>query len=313
MLFGIITVVVGVFVALAALYFLAPGAIFAVSVVLGRMKGGLKLKTIDIDDHTISYLAGGEGESLLLLHGFGADKDNWTLVAPYLKRSFTMIIPDLPGFGESSFRSDASYSIDSQVERLVLFVEKLGITKLHIGGNSMGGYLAVALANRLRQSVESLWLLAPAGVTTDEKAEGVILIEQDDNPLIIKTEEDLDRLIQLCFEKPPFTPNPIKHFLLERAKERADTNQNLFHDLIGGELPQTEDNPLQLENLVGEMRTTTLLVWGDKDRILHPSGLQVLSGKLQVVKTIMMSDMGHVPMVERPEQTAIDFLNFSKK
>ena len=299
---------------LVIVYYMFPGLIFVLSLKIARLKGGLVKRSVVIKDHTITYLIGGTGEPLLLLHGFGADKDNWTLIATHLRRRFKLIIPDLPGFGESSFLNDRKYSAKDQVELLVAFIQELGVSKFHVGGNSMGGYLAAMLALRLGPAVKSAWLLAPAGVTTDENEKGVALIESGDNPLIINSAKEFERLINLCFEVPPLTPQPIKSFLYKKAKSRADANRRLFSDLIGDKLP-TEGNPLQLEQFIGELETRILLVWGDKDRILHFDGLEVLSKKLEECRkdfqSVLMSDMGHIPMVERPKETAQDFLRFS--
>ncbi len=299
---------------LVIVYYMFPGLIFVLSLKIGRLKGGLAKKSIVIKDHTITYLIGGTGEPLLLLHGFGADKDNWTLIAPHLKQKFQLIIPDLPGFGESSFLTEKQYSAKDQVELLTVFLQELGVSKLHVGGNSMGGYLAALLAFRLGSDVKSVWLLAPAGVTTDKNEEGVALIESGDNPLIIDSEKEFERLIKLCFEVPPLTPQPIRSFLYKKAKSRAGTNRRLFSDLIGDELP-LEGNPLELEKFIGELKARVLLVWGDKDRILHSDGLEVLSQKLDECErdfqSVLMPGMGHIPMVERPKETAQDFLRFS--
>jgi len=58
---------------------------------------------------------GGKGETLVLLHGFGANKDNWTRLAKYLMSHYRIIAPDLPGFGESSSPNDIDYTVAAQV------------------------------------------------------------------------------------------------------------------------------------------------------------------------------------------------------
>ena len=299
-----------------ALYYFFPGILFNSSIKLGRWKAGLIKKNIVIGDQTIAYLTGGKGEPLLLLHGFGADKDNWTLIAPYLVAKYQLIIPDLAGFGESPFLEGKTYSPTEQVDLLIGFVRQLGVHKLHVGGNSMGGYLAAKFAQKVGSDVQSVWLLAPAGVTTEKNADGISLIESGDNPLIIHTESDFDRLIRLCFEVPPSTPKAIKSFLFKKARDRAVVNSRLFSDLIGGQtIP--EENPLKLEDSIEKIESNIFLVWGDSDRILHVDGLQVLEEKLANAnrrhESVMMNNMGHIPMIERPEDTATDFLNFSQR
>jgi pimeloyl-ACP methyl ester carboxylesterase len=92
-----------------------------------------------VGKHTIVYLEGGRGESVLLLHGFGADKDNWNLFSRYLTKRYHVIAPDLPVFGESSKIWSDQYNISAQVERVHDFVKQLGLKSFHLAGNSMGG------------------------------------------------------------------------------------------------------------------------------------------------------------------------------
>ena len=65
---------------------------------------GLVKKEIQVDSHRIVYLEGGQGETVLLLHGFAGNKDNWTYFAEPLIRDYHVVIPDLAGFGESTKR-----------------------------------------------------------------------------------------------------------------------------------------------------------------------------------------------------------------
>ena len=86
---------------LAGFYFLFPEAVFKVGIDAQRCSADLGKKEVQVDGKKIVYLVGGEGEKLLLLHGFGANKDHWTAFAKYSK-GYHLVIPDIPGFGESS-------------------------------------------------------------------------------------------------------------------------------------------------------------------------------------------------------------------
>lgn len=102
-------------------------------------------------------------EAVILLHGAGADKTTWLRFARDLQCDAPLIVPDLPGHGQSTCSLDANYSIDAQVKYLVEFMQSLGITRAHMVGNSMGGAIALALAAEAPQQVASLILIAAAG------------------------------------------------------------------------------------------------------------------------------------------------------
>ena len=67
---------------------------------------------------------------------------------------------------------------------------------------------------------------------------------------------------------------------------------------------------MPLEGRIDGLATRTLVAWGDDDRVLHPSGLDVVAGLLPKAERILMPRMGHVPMIERPAETAADYLRF---
>ncbi|MCP3952871.1 MAG: alpha/beta hydrolase, partial [Desulfobacterales bacterium] len=110
----------------------------------------------------IEYLEGGQGDTLLLLHGFGANKDNWTRIGKHLTPHFRVIAPDLPGFGESGKNPDGDYSISAQARFVKDFVQALGIKSFHIGGSSMGGNIAGAYASSNPETLKSLLLICDA-------------------------------------------------------------------------------------------------------------------------------------------------------
>jgi hypothetical protein len=62
----------------------------------------LERKTMQLGDHEITYLEGGKGPAIVMLHGITADSGNWTRFARYYTANYRVVIPDLPGFGESS-------------------------------------------------------------------------------------------------------------------------------------------------------------------------------------------------------------------
>jgi abhydrolase domain-containing protein 6 len=83
-------------------YYAFPEQVAAFFIRAERSKANLTKKEIKIDDLNIVYLEGGTGPTILLLHGYAANKDNWPRFAAYLTKDYHVVIPDLPGHGESS-------------------------------------------------------------------------------------------------------------------------------------------------------------------------------------------------------------------
>ena len=270
-----------------------------------RSRAGLARKEIALADGThIVYLEGGSGAPLVLVHGFGADKDNFTRVARYLTPHYRVIAPDLVGFGESSHRTDVDYHYAAQAQRVHDFTQALGLTRFDLGGNSMGGGIAMSLAAQHPQEVASLWLIDCAGIAAAPPSElAKIIATTDANPLIITKESDFPAFIHFVMSDPPYIPGSVMNTL---ARERM-ANQPLERQVF---LQIANDS---VDAAVKGLATPTLIVWGDEDRALSVGTVPVLEALLPNAQAIVMPHVGHAPMIERPQQSADDYLRFREQ
>ena len=108
---------------------------------------------------------GGEGDPILLLHGFDSSFLEFRRIYESLKRNFQVIIPDLLGFGFSPRCATKEYNPSKIILYLVDIIQALKITNnLKIVGASMGGATALKLAFEIPNSIEKIILLSPAGL-----------------------------------------------------------------------------------------------------------------------------------------------------
>lgn len=249
------------------------------------------------------YLEGGSGPPLVLLHGMGADKDNFLLVARLLRRHYRVLIPDLPGFGESDKPDGARYGVEDQILRLRMFAAKLGLSRFHIGGNSMGGLIAGAYAVAHPKQIESVWLLAPAGVRTAEASELMRAVESGHAlPIFAQNIEEVRRLMAFVTHRPRYLPRFFLAYLAAQQRRNYALNQRIVSELVVGPF---------LDDLIAEPpQTPALIVWGDQDRALHVSGAEVLRQRMPRSRVVIMQGVGHVPMIETPARAVRDYLEF---
>lgn len=305
-LFSII--VVGLAGAAAGLYF-SPTALLASTQFVEQRMAGLSSREIQVGEFTIRYYEGGpaDGETLLMLHGFGGNRDTWLRFSRPLTERYRVIALDLPGFGESS-KPDVSYDVDSQVERLHALVQALGLRKLHLIGNSMGGHIAALYSARHGDDVLSLALLNNAGVTTPIKSEMIQRVQRGEpNPLVVRKPEDFDVLMHFVFVTPPEMPGPLKKHFAEQSMASRDHLDCIF--------AQLRERYVPLEPELPNIQVPTLLLWGDQDRVLDVSSIEVMKPLLKKPSVVIMQQCGHVPMLERPDETARhyqDFLNANR-
>lgn len=285
-------------------YYAFPEKVAGFLISQARDKAGLSKKEIKIDDHKIVYLEGPAGrETILLLHGYSASKDNWFLFSPYLK-GYHVVIPDIPGFGESSKLGRAKYDVVSQIERLHKFSQAIKIDKFHIAGNSMGGWFAGAYAVRYPAEILSVGLFDAAGVKSPQLSAAMKIRQKGENPLLLKDESDFPRLMSLLFVNPPFMPYPIKKMFVREAFANKSFNEKTMNEIT--------PDIFSLEKELPNIKAPALILWGDKDRILDISSVPVFEQGLKNHRTVIIKDCGHVPMLEKPQETAKAYLAFIK-
>ena len=289
---------------------IAPEPMARGMVSLQRASAGLELKKAQIPGFDIPYLEGGpsDGEPLVLVHGIGADKDNFDRVAMLLTPTMRVISIDLPGFGDASKPMDADYGIPKQVERLDQFLTALGISKAHIGGNSMGGWITATYAATYPNKVSSLWLIDAAGVGAAKTSEVRQAYEaRGEFMLFSKTPEDFDRVLNTVMSKPPYLPYSVKHVIAQRAIADYDLHTRIFADLFKA-APETI-----LEPRVKGLAIPTLITWGAEDRATDVSSVAILHQLLPKSETHVLDGIGHLPQLEASRPVAKRYLDFRAK
>lgn len=269
---------------------------------IDRQRADLERKEIELPGGLrYVYLEGGQGEPLMLLHGFGGNKDNFTRSARYLTPHYRVIIPDHIGFGESSRPAAADYTAAAQADRLRLLAQALGIRTIHLGGNSMGGQIAMAYAARYPKEVGSLWLLNPAGAWSAPRSElADMVLGSGRNPLIARSEDEFAETFDFVMNDPPFVPRPILDVFAQERIRNAELEERIFVKIATD----------SIEQRVKGLETPTLIVWGDRDRVIHVGTADVLHKLMPRSQVIVMPGIGHIPMIERPRQSAEDYLRF---
>lgn len=287
----------------AVVYLAYPERIVRALSASARRSAGLERHVVDVGRHRIVYLDGGSGPPVVLLHGFGASKDLWNAVAADLTPTYRVVAPDLPGFGESSFHETERYDADNQAARLRAFLDQIGVRDHHLGGNSMGGVIAVVYAARYPETTRSLLIGAAPGVRSPEKSDLERRLAAGENPLLVSDEDDLDVLLELAFAQPPSIPGPLKRAMLATAIQRHDAYARIFHDF-------TEAGDDALAPLLPRIGTRTLVVWGAKDRIVHPSSVDVVTAAVDDSESVVFEECGHALPRDCPHLLAQRYLTF---
>lgn len=297
---------VGAIAALMSAWHAAPAVFVNPLLSLNRSLSGLQARTVSAAGHRVHYLAGGpiaEEVPVVLLHGIFAEKDHWVDFARPLTGTWRVIAPDLPGFGATGRHAHEPYHYEAQVVRLLALLDTLQLRRVHLAGNSMGGTLAVFFAQKYPDRVASVALIgSPHGLRTPEASPMDGLIDAGEAPLVVATPDQFDRMMALVFARPPWIPFPILQQTMNLAMRDAPSNLRVWHAQL--------QHRYLLDERIGGLRAPTLALWGDADRVFHPSGMQRLRERLPGAQVEALPGLGHLPMMEAPRETAEAYARF---
>ena len=271
-----------------------------------RSKSDLAVKALTLSSgEKMVYAENGNiaGEPLLLVHGFGGNKDNFTRIARQLE-NYNLIIPDLLGFGDSSKPMAADYRAEAQATRLHELLQAKGLaSNIHIGGNSMGGAISVAYAAKYPKEVKSLWLIDSAGFWSVGVPKSLESATLENNPLLVNKKEDFYQMYDFVMSKPPYIPKSVKAvFAQERIANKA-LESKILAQIV-------EDNVEERAKVIAEYNIPTLVVWGEEDKVIKPETVTLIKEIIPQSQVITMPKIGHVPMIEAVKETAKDYKAF---
>lgn len=257
---------------------------------------GLNKEVVDVEGIPVTlYRSSGEGPAIVMIHGFSADKDVWARFARHFSRQYQVIIPDLPGHGETGFKPEWSYTIEAQTRRIAALMDKLGIKQAHIIGNSMGGYITAQFAVTYPERMLSAGLVDPAGLASLRPSEMRVMLSKGQNPFIFDTRAGFYRFYPMTMASPPFMPGFVLDAVADRYIARREQLTQIF-----GESHRETDLSVRLR----EVRSPVMLMWGREDRLIDVSSVPVWQAALPQSQVHVFDGIGHMPMVESPTMTA---------
>ncbi|MDT9002370.1 alpha/beta fold hydrolase [Paucibacter sp. APW11] len=264
-----------------------------------RRRAGLNQRLQTLPWGRLVYHSAGEGREgtpLLLLHGACADHSSWLAWLAALRWRGPVLVPDLPGHGESTVPPDADLGISAQTERMLDWLDSLAVRHVHLIAHSMGGAIAIRLAALRPALVRSLTLISSAGAETQpselrrhvERGHPHPMVEVDSLP-------DYRAMLAWGMAKPPYLPGFVQRWLLAQKQPRRTTERKLLRDLA-----RDQDQ----RALLGQVKAPTLLLWGELDRVVHVADAATLASGIANSRITVLPQQGHVPMVEAAAEVA---------
>lgn len=238
---------------------------------------------IDINGFGINVRRGGSGAPLLFLHGAGGNP-GWMPFLDTLSDSFDVIAPDHPTFGASD---DAEWLSDmNDMAYFYLdFIKELGLEKMHVVGQSLGGWIALEVAVRSTQSMASLTLVGSAGIRIKGMpAADIFMMDPEEMTRALLVDENIIQAM-LSME-------------LTEAQEDIQIRNKVSTARMGWQ-PRLF-NPA-LRKWLHRINVPTHVIWGNQDQIIAPAYAAEFKSLIAGAKVTMIDNCGHLPQVEAVE------------
>lgn len=291
-------------------------ALFDSAISLARESVGLEVKTASAGDVTLTYMERSStlennAETLLLLHGFSANKDNWIRFTKALDEKYRVIAVDLAGHGDSEKELSTNYGLVQQAERLNILMSGLRIDKFHIAGNSMGGAISAIYSLNYPDKVKSLTLIDAAGVDGDTPSEYYKALAEGNNPLIATDKESFEFRMNFTMSQPPILPWPLRPAFFRKTMARIDINEKIFSDMLETKQRLADSDFAQaMQETISQHKLPTLIMWGKEDRVLDVSAVKSFKALIPEANVHIFDEVGHLPMVEIPNESAQVYQEF---
>ncbi|MFZ5756864.1 MAG: alpha/beta fold hydrolase [Pseudomonadota bacterium] len=269
-----------------------------------RAAAGLVSGRRTVDDVDLAYSIGGppDGALVVLLHGYTASRDHWNRVAALLTPKYRVVIPDLPGHGDTRVPAGYRYTPGENVDTVRHFIDTLDVTGYHLVGHSMGGGLAMPLASFDRNKVLSLTLMSAAGVYENNDAPLARRIAAGENPLLVRSRGQLAPLMQELMVRPPvLAPDLLRQLEGERIRRAGEYEKTMEQMRLMG----TYFTPEAYRSNLRFLRAPVQLLWGEGDRLVSVAVVEEMRPHFRQPPVVtLLKEVGHVPALEAPEQTA---------
>jgi pimeloyl-ACP methyl ester carboxylesterase len=259
---------------------------------------------VEVAGRPVNVIDMGSGErTIVFVHGLSGAWVNWLENIPFFARDHRVIAMDLPGFGHSPMPAEpiSMKGYGAIVDELL---DRLGVDRAAFVGNSMGGFISAEVAISFETRVEQLVLVSAAGLSTENLRNDRVMaaLARADELLIFwgslvgsradwLTRRPRGRLALTgaVFAHPELLPAPL---LAEQVRASGKRGFVPALDAL---------TSYPIRDRLAKIRAPTLIVWGDRDRLVPPRDAADFQSLIDGSRVIMYRDTGHCAMLERPD------------
>lgn len=241
-----------------------------------------------------------DAPTLVMLHGYTGGKENGYRLAEQLGRRYRLIIPDLPGWGQSERKPGADYGYAAQAANVAAFIGKVSERPVVLVGHSMGGGIAAVVAARYPRQVARVALLDASGVRFKDNPFGIDVLAGK-NPFGVTDAPSLEHYLGILFHdrtaRPPI-PWPASQAVIAHRRGEGAFEQSVL-DRIG----RSNERFLPYD-LAVDIRQPALLLWCRQDQVIDASAIDIFGARMPQAQRVLLDGCGHMSLMEQPAAVA---------
>jgi pyruvate dehydrogenase E2 component (dihydrolipoamide acetyltransferase) len=247
---------------------------------------GPKHEFVDVAGGRVRYAKRGDsGPNVILIHGFGGDLDNWLFNIDALAETATVYALDLPGHGQST-KLVPEPTLAGLAKVVTGFMDTLGIDKAHLVGHSLGGAIAIKLAETAKGRVLSLGLVAPVGLGPEINGDYITGFVKG------ASRRDMKPVLELLFANAELVSRQLIDDVLKfKRLDGVDKALGALAEALFGGGRQKEE----IAAAAKAAGIPVTVIFGKEDRIIPPAHAQALAGAARIE---VIDGAGHMPMME---------------
>ncbi|OQR81605.1 serine protease family S33 [Thraustotheca clavata] len=265
---------------------------------------------VQVDGIEWSYLDTCNGDKempiVVYLHGFSSVKNSMLRVARPVSYDFRVIIPDIPGHGNTKAPNVTSYRATEQATRLDAFLNKvIGTRKIHLIGCSMGGMIAGTYASMFPDRIDTVTLICPAGLSMPKRSELLQIFEDTgENYMRATTGDEFLRLHKYMFHAPRNIPRWLANVVANERAKQGETLEQLMSDILL--------DFQSLDDKIDRIQSPCHVIWGDDDKILSNSSIELIRKAIPEHKLTvnLVPNAGHCVHQEKHAEVATLVLEY---
>jgi pimeloyl-ACP methyl ester carboxylesterase len=272
----------------------------------------IPIKTVPVKGQTLAYLDVGQGQPVILIHGFGGSMLQWEHQQTPLSAQVRLITPDLIGSGLSD-KPNIKYLPDQTLDYFVGFMDALQIRQAALVGNSMGAGLAIGMALAHPDRVSKLILIdgLPANVRDKLTSPSIKRALDTNAPTWLVSFGNWlfgGTMIESVLKEIVHDPALLTPAVIDRSNRNRQRPGLMAPILtVRDTLPLWEAG---FARRIGEITHPTLIIWGEEDRVFPLAVGEELQRTIKGSSLILIPQAGHIPQWERPDLVNQAMVNF---